>query len=195
MCNYYIYSTNLIVTLPTGHIGYIEVPIKNKKPKYYQVNDITTLIYNVAHTYHPEIAELDLQTNSSLQHNDNTLPSHQFSLHQVYMTDSNTPIITSHIYNVQPTPYTSKPRIFPSLPYTIINKFNFNSLILQIQNILHFAICYSDTKHAMQHIKMMLARLQLRSVLNLNQTLNLLHKVVLKYQFIIELNQMLFLKK
>ena len=26
-------STNHIATLPTGHIGYIEVPITNEKPK------------------------------------------------------------------------------------------------------------------------------------------------------------------
>ena len=46
------------------------------------------------------------------------------------MTNSDTPPITSTIYYVQPTSHTSKPRIFPSLPYTteyhkFINKFNF----------------------------------------------------------------------
>ena len=51
-------SSNHIATLPTGHIGYIEVPITNEKPKYYQVNDINNLIHNVTHTYHPEITEL-----------------------------------------------------------------------------------------------------------------------------------------
>ena len=56
-------STNHIATLPTGHIGYIEVPYTNEKPKYYQVNDINTLIHNVTHTYHPEITELIRQTN------------------------------------------------------------------------------------------------------------------------------------
>ena len=59
-------STNHVATLPTGHIGYIEVPITNKKPKYYQVNDITTLIHNDAHTYHPEITELIPQTNYNI---------------------------------------------------------------------------------------------------------------------------------
>ena len=35
-------STSHVGTLPAGHIGYIEVPITDEKPKYYQVNDITT---------------------------------------------------------------------------------------------------------------------------------------------------------
>ena len=34
-----------VATLPTGHIEYIEVPITNEKPKFYQVNDIKTLIH------------------------------------------------------------------------------------------------------------------------------------------------------
>ena len=58
-------STNHTATLPTGHIGYIEVPITNEKPKYYQVNDLNTLIHNVTHTYHPEITELIPPTNYS----------------------------------------------------------------------------------------------------------------------------------
>ena len=51
-------STNHIATLPTGHIEYIEVPITNEKPKYYEVNDINSLIHSVTHTYHPEDTEL-----------------------------------------------------------------------------------------------------------------------------------------
>ena len=58
-------STNHIATLPTGHIGYIEVPITNEKPRYYQVNDLNTLIHNVTQTYHPEITELIPPTNYS----------------------------------------------------------------------------------------------------------------------------------
>ena len=68
-------------------------------------------MHNVTHTYHPEITELIPQTNYSLQYNDNTVPSHQFSLHQTYMTNSDTPPKTSPIYNVQPTSHISKPRI------------------------------------------------------------------------------------
>ena len=46
------------------------------------------------------------------------------------MTNSDTPPKTSPLCNVQPAPHTSKPRIFPSLPYTtenlkIINIFTF----------------------------------------------------------------------
>ena len=51
-------STNHIVTLLTGHIGYIEVPITNEEPKFYLVSDINILIYNVTHTCHPEITEI-----------------------------------------------------------------------------------------------------------------------------------------
>ena len=50
-------STNHVATLPTGHNGYIEVPITNEKPKFYQVNDISTIIHNVTHTYHTEMTE------------------------------------------------------------------------------------------------------------------------------------------
>ena len=117
-------STNHLATPNTGHIGYIEVPITNEK-----VNDISTLIHNVTHI-HPEITELVPQTNYTVQSNDDTVPSHQFSLHQLYMTNPIPSIITSSIYNVQSTSHTSKPRSFPSLPYTsenlkFINKFNF----------------------------------------------------------------------
>ena len=80
------HSTNHIATLPTGHIGYIEVPITNEKPKYYHVNDINTLIHNVTHTYHPEITKIIPQTNYSSQYEDDTVPFHQLSLHQIYMT-------------------------------------------------------------------------------------------------------------
>ena len=39
MCNAYTKnSTKHIATLLTGHIGYIEFPITNEKPKYYHVN-------------------------------------------------------------------------------------------------------------------------------------------------------------
>ena len=49
--------------LPIGHIGYIEVRITNENPKFYQVNDINTLIHNVTHTYHPDITEPVPSTN------------------------------------------------------------------------------------------------------------------------------------
>ena len=51
------FFTNHIATLPKGHFGYIEAPITNEQPKYYQVNDINILAHNVAHTYHPDIDE------------------------------------------------------------------------------------------------------------------------------------------
>ena len=64
ICATIIQSTSKqVATLPTGHIGYIEVPITNEKPKFFQVNDIHTLIPYVTHTYHPEITEPVPQTN------------------------------------------------------------------------------------------------------------------------------------
>ena len=60
-------STNQIATPPTGHIGYIEVPIRNEKPKHYHVNDINTSIHNVTHTYNPVITEIHPSTNNSSQ--------------------------------------------------------------------------------------------------------------------------------
>ena len=108
------YSTNHVATLPTGHIGYIEVPITNEKPKHYQVIDINTPLHNVTHTYHPEITELVPQPNYALQPQNNTVSSHQFSLHQLCKTDPTPSFLTSSIHNVQPTSHTSKPRTFPS---------------------------------------------------------------------------------
>ena len=123
-------STNHIATLPTEHIGYIEVPITNEKPKDYHVNDIKPLIHKVTHTYHPESTEIIPQTNYPSHYNDDTVPFHQFSLHKVYMTNPDIPLKTSSLNNVQPTSHTSKHRILPSLPYTtenlnFINNFNF----------------------------------------------------------------------
>ena len=123
-------TTNHVATLPTGLIGYIEVPITDEKPKYYQVNDIITLIHNVTYTHHPEITEQFPPTNYSLSPNYDTFSNTQFSLHQVYMTNSDSISRTSSIYNVQPTSHTSNHRVFPSLPYStenlkFINKFNF----------------------------------------------------------------------
>ena len=119
-----------VATLPTGHIGYIEVPITNEKPKLFQVNDIKTLIHKVTFTYDPEITEPLPQTNYIVQYDDPTTPSPQLSKHQIYLTNDDIPNHTSPLYNVQPTSHSSKKRIFPSLPYTsenlkFINKINF----------------------------------------------------------------------
>ena len=100
-------SFNLVATLPTGHIGYIVVPITNEKPKYYQVNDLNTLIHNITYSYQPEITEQIPQTNYSVSSKYDTFSNTQFSLHQVYMTNSDSIPRTSSIYNVQPTSHTS----------------------------------------------------------------------------------------
>ena len=111
-----------IAILPTGHIGYIEVPITDEKPKFFQVNDINTLIHNVTHTYHPDITEPLPQTNYIVQYDDPTTPPPQFSLHQIYMTNNDIPNQTSPIYNVQPTSNTSEKHFAFSLLYHILLK-------------------------------------------------------------------------
>ena len=144
-----------VATLPTGHIGYIEVPITNEKPKFFQVNDINTLIHNVTHTYHPEITEPVPQTNYIVHYDDPTTPPPQFSSHLISMTTSETPNQTSPLYNVQPTSHTSEKRIFPSFPYTpenlkYTNKFNFQfsdltdtEYITLCNILLKFKTCYA----------------------------------------------------
>ena len=148
-----------IATLPTGHIGYIEVPITNEKPKFFQVNDNTTLIHNVTHTYHPESTEPIPPTNNIVQYDDPTTPPPQFSLHQYYMTTDDIPNQTSPLYNVQPTSHTSEKSIFLSLPYTsenlkFINKFNFQfsdltdtEYITLCNMLLKYKTCYATQKN------------------------------------------------
>ena len=145
-----------VAILPTGHIGYIAVPITNEKPKFCQVNDFNPLIHNVTHTYHPEITEPVPQTNYIIHYDDPTTPPPpQFSLHQTYMTNSDTSHQTSSLYNVQPTSHTSEKRIFPSLPYTsenlkFINKINFQfsdltdtEYITLCNMLLKYKTCYA----------------------------------------------------
>ena len=138
MCNYY--SEHLQTCCITTYRTYwnIEVPITNEKPKYFQGNDINTLIHNNTHTYHPEITEPVPQTNYIIHYDDPTTPPPQFSLHQIYMRNSDIPNQTFPLYNVQPTSHTSEKRIFSSLPYTsenlkLINKFN----------LLKYKTCYA----------------------------------------------------
>ena len=47
-----------------------------------------TLVHNVAHTYHPDITEPIVPTNYAPQYTEDRSYSSQFSLHQIYMTDS-----------------------------------------------------------------------------------------------------------
>ena len=147
-----------VATLPTGHIGYIEVPITKEKPKFFQVNDINTLIQNVTHTYHPEITGPVPQTNYIVHYDDPTTPPPQFSLHQIYMTNDDIPNQTSPLYNVQPTFFHNQ-RIFPSLPYTSenlknIDKFNFQfsdltdtEYITLCNMLLKYKTCYATHKN------------------------------------------------
>ena len=167
-----------VATLPTGHIGYIEVPNTNKKPEFFQVNDINTLLHIVTHTYHPDITEPLPQTNYIVQYDDPTTPPPQFSLHQIYMTNNDIPNQTSPLYNVRPTSHTSEKRIFPSLPYTSENlkfiiKFNFQFSDLTDTEYITLCNIYSSIKHVMQIIKMMLEKFHHHFVYDLNQMLNL----------------------
>ena len=123
--------TNHIATLPKGHIGYIQVPITNEQTKYYQVNDLNTLVHTVAHTFHPDITELIPVSNYDTPTQDMPSLSNHFSSHQIYMT-SPTLQNTSHsnISNVQPTSDTPKSRTFPTLPYSKDNLKFINSFLI-----------------------------------------------------------------
>ena len=187
------------VTLPTGHIGYTEVPITNEKSKFYQVNDINTLIHNVTHTYRPDINEPVPPTTYVVHYDDSTTPPPYFSLHQIFMTHSDIRHQTSPLYNVQHTSNTSEKRILPSLPYTsdnlkFINNSTSNFLALRTQNIIPFVICYLNINYVMQPIKMTSVKYQLLFVLDSNLMHNFLHNVLLKFQFITETNSILFSK-
>ena len=145
-------TSKQVATIPTGHIGYIEVPITNEKPKFPQVNDINTLIDNV--TYHPEITEPVPRTNYIVQYDDPTTPTPQFALHQYYMTNSDILHQTSPSYNVQHTSHTSKTRIFPSLPYNfenlkLMNKFNFQ--FSDLTDIEYITLCNMELKYKTCH--------------------------------------------
>ena len=65
-------STNRLATLPTGQFGYIEILFTNEKPKDHQVNDIYSLVPNVALTNQLDITELTLQTNYAAQYTEET---------------------------------------------------------------------------------------------------------------------------
>ena len=122
-----------VATLPTGHIGYIQV--NDIQVNDIQVNDINTLIHNVTHTYHREITEPVQQTNYIVHYDDPTAHPPQFSLHQIYMTNDDIPNQSSPLYNVQPTSHTSEKRIFPSLPYTSENLKFVNTLNFQFSDL------------------------------------------------------------
>ena len=93
ICATVIHNTSKhVATLPTGHIRYIEVEITNEKPKFFQVNDINTLIHNVTHTYHPEITEPVPQTKFIVHYDDPKTPPPQFSLIKIIGQ-----ILTHHI--------------------------------------------------------------------------------------------------
>ena len=138
-------STSHIATLPTGHIGYIEVPITNEKPILYQVNDFNALVRNVAHTYHSDFTEPMKETNYAPQYTDDTHSIPFFSLHQVSMTNTITKTANSSLSNVQPTYDTTNPRFFllflilKSIS-SLLTNFTFGFLNTQIRNMLHFVL-------------------------------------------------------
>ena len=167
-------STNHIATLPIGHIGYIEIPMTIEKPKYYQVNDINTLIHNVTDTYHPELTEPIPPTNYSIPPEQKSASSTPFSLHQVCMTNLN-PFPLFIMYNlllILPNPKYSLPYHIHQKISNLSTNSTSNYLTLQLLNMVHFVICYSNIRPAMLPIKMTLARLQLLFVSDSNRMLN-----------------------
>ena len=75
------------------------------------------------------------------------------------LTDPTPSLLPSSIYNVQPTSHTSKPRIFPLLPYTsgnikFINKFNFQfsdlcdtEYVTLCNSLIKYKACYATHKN------------------------------------------------
>ena len=75
------------------------------------------------------------------------------------MKNSDTPPVTSPLYNVQPTSHTSKPRVSPSLPYTTENLKFTNKFIFQFSGLtdteyitlcnllLKYKTCYDTHKN------------------------------------------------
>ena len=92
-------TTYHIATLPRGHIGYIEVPITNEKPIYYQINDITTRCTFISSLYYRTFSTIKLQFKTQ----DGTSFFSPIFNKQVSIANSDTPLIKSHFYNVQPT--------------------------------------------------------------------------------------------
>ena len=115
------------------------------------------------------------------------------------MTNSDTPPIFSSLYNVQPTSHTSNPRNIPSLPYTtenlkFINNINFQfydltdtKYITLCNLLLKYKTCCATHKNDFDKVANPFR-------IRLSPMLNLLHNVLLKYQFITETNSILFLK-
>ena len=137
-------------------ISKFQIQIKNLK---FSKSTILTLIHNVTHTYYPEVTEPVPQTNYIVHYDDPTTPPSHFSLHQIYMTNSDITHQTSPLYNVQHTSHTSGTRIFPSSPYTsenlkFINKFNFQfsdltdiEYITLCNMLLKYKTCYATHKN------------------------------------------------
>ena len=83
----------------------------------------------------------------------------QFSLNQVYMTDTNPLPHSPSLYNVQPTSHSSQQRVFPSLPYSpenlkFIHKFNFQfsdltdtEYVTLCNLLLKYRTCYATHKN------------------------------------------------
>ena len=79
-------STNHLANLLNGHNGNIEVPITNEQPKCYQVNDLNTLVHNVAHTYYPDLTEPIPLSNYNTPTQDTPSSSNHFSIYHIYKT-------------------------------------------------------------------------------------------------------------
>ena len=75
------------------------------------------------------------------------------------MKNSDTPLVSSSLNNVQPTSHMSKPRVFPSLPYApenlkFLNNFNFQfsdltdaEYITFCTFLLKYKTCYATNKN------------------------------------------------
>ena len=110
------------------------------------------------------------------------------------MTDPTPSLLTSSIYNVPPTSHTSKPRIFPSIPYTtenfkFMNKFNFQfsdlsdtEYVTLCNLLLEYKTCYATHKNDVGEIATPF-RIRLKPSAQL-----ITRRLILKYPFPIEIN-------
>ena len=144
--------TNHDATLPLGNIDFIEVPITNEKPYYYQVHDINSLVHNVAHTYHPDLIEPIVSTSYLSQYIDDTSnPSHSHLTKFLWQTlfhyhqQLNLFIMFNPLLIIpnRALPFFTFSKESPK----IINKFNFQFSDLTDTEYITLCILLVDHKH------------------------------------------------
>ena len=117
-------------TLPQGFIGYIEIPIIQRTPPYYIVQDVNSLIHSVIHTYHPNTTiPIKQHDYTDMKLCTRVIPQSLLEINKIEINDKTLQIpIHSVTGNLRPSDKIRKD--FPPFPYTaenqqFIKKFNF----------------------------------------------------------------------